>query len=177
MHHTTILCLQTPEETIMACDGQVTLGETQIKQKARKIRRLYHDKVLVGFAGSAADGLALMQRLETRLEEFRGNVERAVVELAREWRLDKALRHLQALCIVADPTHLFLLSGSGDIIQPDEPLLAIGSGGNIALAAAKALLKHTTLKPQEIVQEAMAIAASLCIYTNDQITLEVLHDA
>jgi ATP-dependent HslUV protease subunit HslV len=158
----------------MGGDGQVTIGESVIKQKARKIRRLAGDKVLAGFAGSTADALALFARFEQKLEEYHGNLSRAVVELAKDWRTDRALRHLEALLVVADQKSTFLVSGNGDVIEPDDGIVAIGSGGPYALAAARALAKHSTLNPKEIVQEAMSLAGQICIYTNEQIFIEEL---
>jgi ATP-dependent HslUV protease subunit HslV len=158
----------------MAGDGQVTLGEVVVKQGARKIRYLYNGQILAGFAGSTADAFALFSRFESKLEEFRGNLARSSVELAKEWRTDRALRHLQALLIVADKEKSFLLSGNGDLIEPDDGIAAIGSGGPFALAAARALLKHSNLPAREIAAEAMAIAANICIYTNHSIVVEEL---
>jgi ATP-dependent HslUV protease subunit HslV len=158
----------------MAADGQVTLGATVFKEHARKIRRLYHDKVLAGFAGSAADSFALFSRFEAKLEEYRGNLERAVVELARDWRTDRLLRRLEALLVVVDRQRTFLLSGTGDLIEPDDGVIAIGSGGPFALAAARALIRHSTLDARAIAEEALSIAATICIYTNAQITVEEL---
>jgi len=158
----------------MAGDGQVTLGETIVKQSAKKIRRLYNGQVLAGFAGSTADAFALFSRFEAKLEEFRGNLARSAVELAKEWRMDRALRHLQALLIVADRDKTFLLSGNGDLIEPDDGIASIGSGGPFALAAARALLKYSDLPAKEIATEAMTIAASICIYTNLSIIVEEL---
>jgi len=156
----------------MGGDGQITLGDTVIKHTARKVRKIYHGKVLVGFAGGAADGLALMERLERKLEEARGNLTRAVVTLAKEWRMDKALRRLEAILLVADRRQIFLVSGMGDVIEPEEPILAIGSGGNYALAAARALYRNTDLEPREIVEKALKIASEICVYTNDKFTIE-----
>jgi len=158
----------------MAGDGQVTMGESVMKQKARKIRRLYNDKVVAGFAGSTADALSLFSRFEGKLEEYHGNLSRAVVELAKEWRTDRALRHLEALLLVADDKNTYLLSGNGDVIEPDDGIVAIGSGGSYALAAARALAKHTEMPAKEIVQEAMLLAGQICIFTNDQIVIEEL---
>jgi len=160
----------------MASDGQVTLGTTVVKASAAKVKRAGRGRVLVGFAGGAADGLALFARFETKLEESNQNLERAVVELAKDWRTDRALRQLDAVMLVADAERSFLVSGQGDLLSPDgeEGLLAIGSGGNFALAAARALLRHTELPAREIVVEAMKVAAELCIYTNDRLTLEEL---
>src|SRR5579872_7000160 len=156
----------------MGGDGQVTMGESVVKQNARKIRRLYSDKVLAGFAGSTADALSLFSRFEQKLEEYHGNLSRAVVELAKDWRTDRALRHLEALLLVADAKNTYLLSGNGDVIEPDDGIVAIGSGGPYALAAARALSAHTQMSAKEIVQEAMKIAGEICIFTNDQIALE-----
>jgi ATP-dependent HslUV protease subunit HslV len=173
-HATTILAVRKDEHTVLAGDGQVTFGTTVMKQGARKIRRLYHDRILAGFAGSAADSFALFSRFEAKLEQFRGNLERSAVELARDWRTDRALRRLEAMLIVADKEALFLLSGTGDLIQPDDGIVAIGSGGPFALAAARALAKHTSLSAREIAEQSMAIAADICIYTNHQVVVEEL---
>jgi len=158
----------------MAGDGQVTLAETVVKRQARKIRRLYQDRVLVGFAGSAADSLALVERFEAKLEQFQGNVQKAAIELAREWRTDRALRRLESVLVVADRENLLLLTGTGDVIVPDDGVVGIGSGGPYAAAAAKALVKHSGLSAEEVAREALLIAAQLCVYTNDQLTVEVL---
>ena len=158
----------------MAGDGQVTFGDTVVKQSARKIRRLYHDKILAGFAGSAADSFALFSRFESKLEQYRGNLERSAVELAKDWRTDRLLRRLEAMLIVLDADATFLLSGNGDLIEPDDGIIAIGSGGAYAMAAAKALARHTELGPKEIAEHAMGIAASICIYTNANVTIEEL---
>ena len=158
----------------MGGDGQVTMGENIVKQKARKIRRLFNEKVVAGFAGSTADALSLFSRFEQKLEEYHGNLNRAVVELAKEWRTDRALRHLEALLLVADEKNTYLVSGNGDVIEPDDGIVAIGSGGPFALAAARALAKHTPMTAKEIVEEAMRLAAQICIYTNDQVTIEEL---
>jgi ATP-dependent HslUV protease, peptidase subunit HslV len=158
----------------MASDGQVTFGATVMKQNARKIRRLHNEKILAGFAGSAADSFALFARFESKLDQYRGNLERSAVELARDWRTDRALRRLEAMLVVMDEKSTFLLSGTGDLIEPDDGIVAIGSGGPYALAAAKALVQNTTLDARAITQQAMEIAASICIYTNAQITLEEL---
>jgi ATP-dependent HslUV protease subunit HslV len=171
---TTVICIRKDGKVALAGDGQVTLGETIIKQSARKIRRLYNGQILAGFAGSTADAFALFSRFESKLEEFRGNLARASVELAKEWRTDRALRHLQALLIVADKEKTFLLSGNGDLIEPDDGIAAIGSGGPFALAAARALLKHSNLEAREIAEEAMGIAGSICIFTNLAIVTEEL---
>ena len=159
---------------MLAGDGQVTFGQTVMKQGARKIRRLYHDRILAGFAGSAADSFALFSRFEAKLEQYRGNLERSAVELARDWRTDRALRRLEAMLIVADKDAIFLLSGTGDLIQPDDGLVAIGSGGPYALAAARALTRHSSLSARDVAEQSMAIAADICIYTNHQIVVEEL---
>lgn len=174
IHATTILCVRRDSKVAMAGDGQVTVGNTVMKHGATKVRRMYHGEILSGFAGSAADAFALFSRFENKLEEYRGNLERSVVELAKDWRLDKYLRQLQAMLIVANRERSYLLSGTGDVIQPDDGLLAIGSGGSFALAAARALLHHTEMDATQIAGEAMKIASSICIYTNDNITVESL---
>jgi len=174
IHATTVICVRRNDQVAMAGDGQVTIGNTVMKHGAAKVRRLYHDKILAGFAGSAADAFALFSRFEGKLEEYRGNLERSVVELAKDWRLDKYLRQLQAFLIVANNEKAFLISGTGDLIQPDDGILAIGSGGSFALAAARALMSHTSMSASEIAKESMLIAASICIYTNDHITVETL---
>lgn len=173
-HSTTILAVRLKESTVLAGDGQVTFGQTVMKQGARKIRRLHHDRILAGFAGSAADSFALFSRFEAKLEQYRGNLERSAVELARDWRTDRALRRLEAMLVVADKDGMFLLSGTGDLIQPDDGLVAIGSGGPYALAAARALVRHTPLSAREVAEHAMGIAADICIYTNHQIVIEEL---
>ncbi len=174
IHSTTILCVRRDGQVALAGDGQVTIGNTVMKHGASKVRRLYHDEILAGFAGSAADAFALFSRFESKLDEFRGNLERSVVELAKDWRLDKYLRQLQAFLIVANREKSYLLSGTGDLIQPDDGLLAIGSGGSFALAAARALLQHTSMTAPQIAAEGLRIASSICIYTNDNITVESL---
>ncbi|HSP14977.1 MAG TPA: ATP-dependent protease subunit HslV [Thermoanaerobaculia bacterium] len=171
---TTVLCVRRDGETAMAGDGQVTIGNTVMKHGAAKVRKLYNDKILAGFAGSAADAFALFSRFEGKLEEYRGNMERSVVELAKDWRLDKYLRQLQAFLIVANNEKAYLLSGTGDLIQPDDGILGIGSGGPYALAAARALLKHTNMTAKQIAEESLRIASTICIYTNDNITVETL---
>jgi len=171
---TTVLCVRRDGRLAMGGDGQVTMGESIVKQKARKIRRLYNEKVLAGFAGSTADALSLFSRFEQKLEEYHGNLSRAVVELAKEWRTDRALRHLEALLLVADEKNTYLLSGNGDVIEPDDGIVAIGSGGPFALAAARALIKHTAMSAKQIVEEAMRLAGQICIFTNDQVTIEEL---
>jgi ATP-dependent HslUV protease, peptidase subunit HslV len=173
-HATTILCVRRGETVAMAGDGQVTVGNTVMKHGAAKVRRLYNDRIIAGFAGSAADAFALFSRFESKLEMYQGNLERSVVELAKDWRLDKYLRQLEAMLIVANSERSFLVSGTGDLIQPDDGLLAIGSGGAFALAAARALAQFTEMPAKEIAHEAMKIAASICIYTNDHITVETL---
>ena len=169
---TTILSVRRNGRLAMGGDGQVTMGESVMKQKARKIRRLYNDKIVAGFAGSTADALSLFSRFEQKLDEYHGNLSRAVVELAKEWRTDRALRHLEALLLVADDKSTYLVSGNGDVIEPDDGIVAIGSGGSYALAAARALAKHTELSAKDIVQEAMLIAGQICIFTNDQVLIE-----
>jgi ATP-dependent HslUV protease subunit HslV len=171
---TTVLCVRRDNKVVMAGDGQVTLGHEVIKGSARKLRRLYNDKVLAGFAGSTADAFALFSRFESKLEQFNGNLPRAVVELAKEWRTDRVLRHLEALLLVADKQYTYLVSGNGDVIEPDEGVAAIGSGGPFALAAATALMTNTKLSPRNIAEQAMQIAARICIYTNDKIIYEEL---
>lgn len=171
---TTVLAVRRDGKTAIAADGQITIGDTVVKEGAKKLRRLSDGKVVAGFAGSTADAQALFGRFEAKLQEYRGNLERAAVELAKEWRTDRALRRLDALLVVADKDHILLLSGNGDLIEPDDGLLAIGSGGPYALAAARALIQHTTLPATSIAEEAMRIAAAICIYTNDRILLEEL---
>jgi ATP-dependent HslUV protease subunit HslV len=158
----------------MAGDGQVSMGQTILKQTARKIRRLHKDKILAGFAGATSDAFALFSRFENKIEEFRGNLGRAAIELAKDWRLDKSLRQLEALLVVADKDSSYLISGTGDVVEPDDGIVAIGSGGPYALAAARALIQHTDLSAREIALESMHIAAGICVYTNDQITVEEL---
>jgi ATP-dependent HslUV protease subunit HslV len=172
-HATTIIAVKKGEHVAIAGDGQVTFGQaTVMKHNARKVRRLYHGKVLAGFAGSVADAFTLFDKFEKKLEEYHGNLLRAAVELAKEWRTDKMLRNLEALLLVADTENLLIVSGSGEVIEPDDGVAAIGSGGNYALAAARALIKHTEMPTREIVKEAMLVAASICVYTNEQITVE-----
>jgi ATP-dependent HslUV protease subunit HslV len=158
----------------MAGDGQVSLGQTIVKHTARKVRRVHHDRVLAGFAGAAADAFTLFERFEARLEQHRGNLRRAAVELAKEWRSDRVLRRLEALLAVADPEASFIVSGTGEVIEPDDGLIGIGSGGPFALAAARALVAHSALDAKGIAVEAMRVAAGICVYTNDQVTLEEL---
>jgi ATP-dependent HslUV protease subunit HslV len=174
MHSTTIICVRKDSKVALAGDGQVTLGDTVIKHGAKKIRRLYNNKILSGFAGSSADSFALFSRFESKLEQFHGNLSRAAVELAKDWRTDRSLRHLEAVMVVADDKNSFLIAGNGDLIEPDDGLIAIGSGGPYALAAARAMLKYTNLSAREIAEEAMQIAAKICIYTNDSISVEEL---
>jgi ATP-dependent HslUV protease subunit HslV len=174
MHATTILAVRHQGKTVLAGYGQVTLGATVMKQGARKIRRLYNDTILAGFAGSAADSFALFSRFESKLEQYRGNLERSAVELARDWRSDRLLRRLEAMLIVADGKSTFLLSGTGDLIEPDDGIVAVGSGGPYALAAARALATHSTLTARQIAEAAMGIAGEICIYTNTHLTVEEL---
>jgi len=171
---TTILSVRKDGHVAVGGDGQVTVGNTILKQKARKIRRLYKDQVLVGFAGATADAFTLFEKFEAKLEQFSGNLTRAAVELAKDWRTDKILRRLEAMMIAVDPEHSFILSGTGDVVEPDDGIVAIGSGGPYAQAAARALVKHTKLSAVETVQEAMSIAAGICIYTNQEIVVEEL---
>jgi ATP-dependent HslUV protease subunit HslV len=174
IHGTTVLCVRRDNKVVMAGDGQVTMGQQVMKHTARKIRRLFNDKVLAGFAGSTADALSLFERFEGKLQEHHGNLAKSAVELAKEWRKDRALRHLEALLVVADNKGTFVLSGDGDVIEPDDGICAIGSGGPFALAAAKALAKHSKLSAKDIAQEAMRIASEICIYTNSSFTVEEL---
>lgn len=174
MHGTTILCVRHKGKVVMAGDGQVSLGNTVMKHTARKLRRLAQGRVLAGFAGSTADGLTLCEKLEKKLDEYNNNLRRAAVELARDWRADRVLRRLEALMAVADRDSLLLLSGNGDVIEPDDGLIAIGSGGNYALAAARVLVKHSDLDARTIAQEALLTAAQICVFTNDQIVVEEL---
>jgi len=171
---TTVLCVRRDGHVVLAGDGQVTLGEGVIKHTAKKIRRLYQEKVLAGFAGSTADAFSLFSRFESKLEQYHGNIGRAAVELAKDWRTDKFLRHLEALLLVCDHNQTFLLSGKGDVIEPDGGIAAIGSGGPYAMAAAQALADHTKLSARQIAEEAMKVAGKMCIYTNDKVTLEEL---
>ncbi len=171
---TTVLLVRRDDRVAMAGDGQVTVGETVMKASAKKVRRLYNDKIIAGFAGATGDAFSLLTRFEGKLEPYHGNLERAAIELSKEWRTDKILRHLEALMVVADEKTSFLLSGNGDVISPDDGILAIGSGGSYALAAARALLKNTELSAREIALEAMRIAADICIYSNANIIVEEL---
>jgi ATP-dependent HslUV protease, peptidase subunit HslV len=174
---TTVLCVRRGNSVVMASDGQVTLGESVIKHTAKKIRRLYNEKILAGFAGSTADAFSLFARFEAKLDQYHGNLGRAAVELAKDWRTDKVLRHLEALLLVSDVTSTFMISGGGDVIEPDGGVAAIGSGGPYALAAAKALAENTDLPARKIAEEAMKIAGKICIYTNETFTIEELSDA
>ncbi len=174
---TTVVCVRRNGNVVMAADGQVTLGESIIKHTAKKIRRLYNDKILAGFAGSTADAFSLFARFEAKLEQYHGNLGRAAVELAKDWRTDKVLRHLEALLLVSDITQTYLISGAGDVIEPDGGIAAIGSGGTYALAAAKALAENTELPARKIAEEAMKIAGKICIYTNETFTIEELSAA
>lgn len=174
MHGTTVLCVRRDNKVVMVADGQVTMGDHVMKHTAKKLRRLYNDKVLAGFAGSTADAMSLFERFENKLQEHHGNLQRAAVELAKDWRKDRALRHLEALLVVADSKGTFLISGNGDVIEPDDGVCAIGSGGAFALSAARALGKHTKMGAKELAQESMRIASEICIYTNENFTLEEL---
>lgn len=169
---TTVLLVRRNDQIAMAGDGQVTLGETVIKGNARKVRRIFNEKVLVGFAGATADAFSLLSKFEAKLEQYQGQLERAAIELSKEWRTDKYLRQLEALLIVADKTDAFLISGKGDVISSDEGILSVGSGSMFALAAARALMKHTELSAKEIAQESLKIASEICIYTNSDIIIE-----
>ncbi len=174
---TTVVCVRRGGSVVMAADGQVTLGDAILKHTARKVRRLYEGRVLAGFAGSTADAFSLFGRFESKLEQYAGNIGRAAVELAKDWRTDKMLRSLEALLIVSDPSQSFLISGTGDVIEPDEGIVAIGSGGSYALAAARALYDNTELPAREIAEKSLRIAGQICIYTNDQIMVEELNAA
>jgi ATP-dependent HslUV protease subunit HslV len=171
---TTVLLVRKDDHVALAGDGQVTLGETIMKSSARKVRRLYNDSILAGFAGATADAFSLLTRFESKLEQYHGNLERAAIELSKEWRTDKVLRHLEALLVVADKKTSFLLSGNGDVIAPDDGVLAIGSGGSYALAAARALAQHTNMSAREIAVEGLKIAGDICIYSNQNIVVEEL---
>ena len=174
MKRTTVICVRHKGGVVLAGDGQVTLGSTVMKHTARKVRKIYQNKCLAGFSGATADAITLLERFEKKLEQFNGNIVRASVELAKDWRTDRNLRRLEALLVVADADHTFILSGTGDVIEPDDGIAAIGSGGPYAQAAAKALVAHSQLTALEIAREAMAIAAQICIYTNEQIAIEEL---
>ena len=169
---TTVLLVQRDGKTVMAGDGQVTLGDTVIKGNARKVRRIYNEKILIGFAGATADAFTLLTRFEAKLEQFQGQLERSAIELTKDWRTDKYLRHLEALMIVADGDNAFLISGNGDVISSDEGLLSVGSGSMYATASARSLLRHTNLSAKEIAEESLKIAGEICIYTNSDIILE-----
>lgn len=173
-HATTVLAVRYHDHVVMASDGQVTLGQTVLKHRAKKVRRLYHDRVLAGFAGAAADGFALFGRFESKLDEHRGNLDRAAVELARDWRSDRVLRRLEAMMVVADAKSMYVLSGTGDLIEPDDGIVGIGSGGPYAMAAARALARQNVLDAKAIVEQAMAIASEICVYTNSELTIEVI---
>jgi ATP-dependent HslUV protease subunit HslV len=174
MHATTILCVRRDGKTAIAGDGQVTVGNTVMKHNARKVRKMYNDKVLAGFAGATADAFTLFEKFEAKLEQYHGNLARAAVELAKDWRTDRVLRRLEALMIVADAERSFILSGNGDVIEPENGLAAIGSGGAYALAAARALTEHTDFGARKVVEEAMKITAEICIYTNKEVSIEEL---
>lgn len=175
IHSTTVLCIKRDGKVAIACDGQVTMGNTVLKHNARKIRKMYNDKILTGFAGATADAFTLFERFESKLEAYKGNIKRAAVELAKDWRTDKILRRLEALLIVADNENIFILSGTGDIIEPEGGVAAIGSGGPYAQAAARALYENTDFNATEIVSKAMEIAADICVYTNKNIIIEELN--
>src|SRR5947209_2618556 len=171
---TTVICVRRDNKVVMAGDGQVTHGAEVLKSSARKLRRLYNEKVLAGFAGSTADAFSLFARFESKLEQFNGNLPRSVVELAKDWRTDRVLRHLEAMLVVADASNTYLVSGNGDVIEPDEGIVAIGSGGPFATAAATALMRNTKMNARAIAEQAMQIAGKICIYTNDNVTYEEL---
>jgi ATP-dependent HslUV protease subunit HslV len=174
MHGTTILAVRHGGKVVVAGDGQVSLGQTVLKHTARKVRKLYNDRVIAGFAGATADAFTLFEKFEAKLEQFNGNLKRAAVELAKDWRMDRMLRRLDALLVIADAESSLVISGSGDVIEPDDGVIAIGSGGNYALAAARVLIKYTELDARAIAEEAMRTAAGICVYTNDQLTIEEL---
>jgi ATP-dependent HslUV protease, peptidase subunit HslV len=171
---TTILALRHKGKVVVVGDGQVSLGQTVMKHSARKVRKLYHDRVIAGFAGATADAFTLFEKFEAKLEQFNGNLKRSAVELAKDWRTDRILRRLEALLIIADTNDVLVISGAGDVIEPDDAVIAIGSGGNYALAAARVLVKHTQLDARTIAEEAMRVASEICVYTNDQFTFEEL---
>jgi ATP-dependent HslUV protease subunit HslV len=173
-HGTTIIAVRHGGKVVVAGDGQVSFGQTVLKHTARKVRKLYQDRVIAGFAGATADAFTLFEKFEAKLEQFNGNLKRSAVELAKDWRTDRVLRRLDALLVVADMESELVISGSGDVVEPDDGVIAIGSGGNYALAAARALIKHTQLDARTIAEEAMRTAAEICVYTNDQITIEEL---
>jgi ATP-dependent HslUV protease subunit HslV len=174
VHATTVVCVRHRGQVAIGADGQVSIGQTIVKANARKVRKLYHDRVLSGFAGTAADAFTLFSRFESKLDEHRGNLARAAVELAKDWRTDRVLRRLEALLAVADLEQSFIVSGTGDVMEPDDGLIGIGSGGPFALAAARALVLHSELDAKAVVTEAMHIASGICVYTNDHITVETL---
>jgi ATP-dependent HslUV protease subunit HslV len=174
IHATTVICVRHRGKVAMAGDGQVSFNNMVLKHGARKVRRIHHDRVLAGFAGAAADAFSLFTKFEAKLEEYRGNLSRAAVELAKDWRTDRVLRRLEALLAVADQEYSFIISGTGDVIEPDDGIIGIGSGGGFALAAARAMMKHSDLSARDIVSEAMQIASEICVYTNAQITVEEL---
>lgn len=173
-HGTTILAVRHRGKVVVAGDGQVSLGQTALKHSARKVRKLHDDRVIAGFAGATADAFTLFEKFEGKLDQYNGNLKRAAVELAKDWRTDRMLRRLEALMVVADARDCLVVSGSGDVVEPDDGIIAIGSGGNYALAAARALIGHSQLDAREIAAEAMKIAAGICVYTNDQLTIEEL---
>ncbi|HEV8341990.1 MAG TPA: ATP-dependent protease subunit HslV [Candidatus Binatia bacterium] len=173
-HGTTILAVRHEGKVVVAGDGQVSFGQTVLKHTARKVRKLYNDRVIAGFAGATADAFTLFEKFEAKLDQFNGNLKRSAVELAKDWRTDRVLRRLDALLVVADLESSLVISGGGDVVEPDDGVIAIGSGGNYALAAARVLIKHTQMDARAIVEEAMRTAASLCVYTNDQIAIEEL---
>lgn len=174
LHATTVVCVRHRGQVAIGADGQVSIGQTIVKANARKVRKLYHDRILSGFAGTAADAFTLFSRFESKLDEHRGNLARAAVELAKDWRTDRVLRRLEALLAVADLEQSFIVSGTGDVIEPDDGLIGIGSGGPFALAAARALVLHSELDAKAVVTEAMHIASGICVYTNDHVTVETL---
>lgn len=173
-HATTILAVRHGNRVVVVGDGQVSFGQTVLKHSARKVRKVYHDRVIAGFAGATADAFTLFEKFEAKLEQFNGNLKRAAVELAKDWRMDRVLRRLEAMLVVADTEISLVISGSGDVVEPDDGVIAIGSGGNYALAAARVLIKHSQLDARSIAEEAMRTAAAICVYTNDQLTMEEL---
>ena len=173
-HATTILAVRHGNRVVVVGDGQVSFGQTVLKHSARKVRKVYHDRVIAGFAGATADAFTLFEKFEAKLEQYNGNLKRAAVELAKDWRMDRMLRRLEALLVVADTEISLVISGSGDVVEPDDGVIAIGSGGNYALAAARVLIKHSQLDARSIAEEAMRTAAAICVYTNDQLTMEEL---
>jgi ATP-dependent HslUV protease subunit HslV len=173
-HGTTILAVRHGDHVVVVGDGQVSFGQTVLKHSARKVRKVYHDRVIAGFAGATADAFTLFEKFEAKLEQYNGNLKRAAVELAKDWRMDRVLRRLEAMLVVADTEISLVISGSGDVVEPDDGVIAIGSGGNYALAAARVLIKHSQLDARSIAEEAMRTAAAICVYTNDQLTMEEL---